>query len=81
VQFDLRFYIVALVYLIFDVEVALFYPGRWLRERSKTGPSAFGLRRSQFGPTMLFFSACCWLLCNTCAIWISRLVRSAAPQH
>jgi NADH-quinone oxidoreductase subunit A len=29
VQFDLRFYIVALVYLIFDVEVALFYPSRW----------------------------------------------------
>ena len=26
VQFDLRFYIVALIYLIFDVEVALFYP-------------------------------------------------------
>src|SRR5438067_9928933 len=26
VQFDLRFYIVALVYLIFDVEVTLFYP-------------------------------------------------------
>jgi NADH-quinone oxidoreductase subunit A len=26
VQFDLRFYIIALVYLIFDVEVALFYP-------------------------------------------------------
>ena len=26
VQVDLRFYIVALVYLIFDVEVALFYP-------------------------------------------------------
>ena len=26
VQFDLRFYIVALFYLIFDVEVALFYP-------------------------------------------------------
>ena len=26
VQFDLRFYIVALIYLVFDVEVALFYP-------------------------------------------------------
>ncbi len=26
VQFDLRFYIIALIYLIFDVEVALFYP-------------------------------------------------------
>ena len=26
VQFDLRFYIVALVFLIFDVEVVLFYP-------------------------------------------------------
>ena len=26
VQFDLRFYIIGLLYLIFDVEVALFYP-------------------------------------------------------
>ena len=26
VQFDLRFYIIALVYLVFDVEIALFYP-------------------------------------------------------
>jgi NADH-quinone oxidoreductase subunit A len=26
VQFDLRFYIVALVFLVFDVEVAMFYP-------------------------------------------------------
>lgn len=26
VQFDLRFYVVALIFLVFDVEVALFYP-------------------------------------------------------
>ncbi len=26
VQFDLRFYIIALIFLVFDVEIALFYP-------------------------------------------------------
>lgn len=26
IQFDLRFYIIALIFLVFDVEVALFYP-------------------------------------------------------
>ena len=38
VQFDLRFYIVALVYLIFDVEVAAVLPlGRRLRRRARAG--------------------------------------------
>ena len=27
VQFDLRFYVVALLFIIFDVEVAFFFPG------------------------------------------------------
>ncbi len=35
VQFDLRFYIVALVFLVFDVEVALFYPWSTIYQEHK----------------------------------------------
>ena len=35
VQFDLRFYIVALVFLVFDVEVALFYPWATVYQNNK----------------------------------------------
>src|SRR3954463_10762403 len=50
VQFDLRFYIVALVYLVFDVEVALFYPwavayGSAGRLGRAIGMSAFEIRQ------------------------------------
>src|SRR5690242_16476122 len=50
VQFDLRFYIVALVYLIFDVEVALFYPwavayGGASELGREIGMSAFQIRQ------------------------------------
>src|SRR3954449_10924947 len=50
VQFDLRFYIVALVYLVFDVEVALFYPwavayGSAGRVGEPLGMSAFDVRQ------------------------------------
>ncbi|MFM8726829.1 MAG: NADH-quinone oxidoreductase subunit A [Planctomycetaceae bacterium] len=29
IQFDLRFYVVALLFIIFDVEVAFFFPWAW----------------------------------------------------
>src|ERR1041384_6580962 len=50
VQFDLRFYIVALVYLVFDVEVALFYPwavayGRATALAVSQGMTAFEIRQ------------------------------------
>src|SRR5215831_11477529 len=49
VQFDLRFYIIALVYLLFDVEVALFYPwavayGSADQLGAANGMSAFAVR-------------------------------------
>src|SRR3954454_3711562 len=51
VQFDLRFYIIALVYLIFDVEVALFYPwavvwGNAASAAKELGMDPFQLRQT-----------------------------------
>ncbi|MCG3177811.1 MAG: NAD(P)H-quinone oxidoreductase subunit 3, chloroplastic [Phycisphaerae bacterium] len=39
IQFDLRFYVVALVFVIFDVEVALLYP--WARVYLQNARTAF----------------------------------------
>ena len=36
VQFDLRFYVVALLFIIFDVEVAFFFPGPRSLARRRT---------------------------------------------
>src|SRR6188768_1957014 len=46
VQFDLRFYIIALVYLVFDVEVALFYP--WAVAYGSAGAVGEALGMSAF---------------------------------
>jgi NADH-quinone oxidoreductase subunit A len=60
VQFDLRFYIVALVYLIFDVEVALFYPwavawGSAADLGASIGMSAFEIRQVALVDMLFFF--------------------------
>src|SRR3954463_9625457 len=48
VQFDLRFYIVALVYLVFDVEVALLYPWAVAWGSAHSGEVAQGLSVFEF---------------------------------
>lgn len=83
VQFDLRFYIVALVFLIFDVEIALFYPwavvwGGAPRLAEQLGMSIFEIRRAALVDMLFFFGV---LLVGFAYLW--RLgyldwVRSAA---
>ncbi len=59
VQFDLRFYIVALVYLVFDVEVALFYPWAVAYGQAQALGKAVAMTAFQFRSAalvdMLFF--------------------------
>jgi NADH-quinone oxidoreductase subunit A len=60
VQFDLRFYIVALVYLIFDVEVALFYPwavawGDAARLGQELGMTTYEIRQVALVDMLFFF--------------------------
>src|SRR5687768_13012196 len=60
VQFDLRFYIIALVYLIFDVEVALFYPwavayGKAAELGAATGLDPFYIRQVALVDMLFFF--------------------------
>jgi len=83
VQFDLRFYIVALVYLIFDVEVALFYPwavvyGAAADLGQDLGMSAFAIRQVALVDMLFFFGV---LLVGFAYLWrfgYLDWVRSAA---
>jgi NADH-quinone oxidoreductase subunit A len=58
VQFDLRFYVVALVFIVFEVEVALFFPPaatfgtatRWMK--SQTSPSPARSLAADLGATV-----------------------------
>jgi NADH-quinone oxidoreductase subunit A len=73
VQFDLRFYIVALVFLVFDVEVALFYP--WA---VAFGAGDFELRKVALVDMLFFFGV---LLVGFAYLWrfgYLDWVRSAA---
>jgi NADH-quinone oxidoreductase subunit A len=80
VQFDLRFYIVALVYLIFDVEVALFYPWAVAYGSAANGGAAeaFALRQTALVDMLFFFGV---LLVGFAYLWrfgYLDWVRSAA---
>ena len=60
VQFDLRFYIIALLFLVFDVEVALFYPwavvyGNAAGAAKRVGMTLFQYRGAVLVDMLLFF--------------------------
>src|SRR5207244_2131238 len=83
VQFDLRFYIVALVFLIFDVEVSLFYPwavafGRAAGLAKELGMDLFSIRLIALVDMLFFFGV---LLVGFAYLWrfgYLDWVRSAA---
>ena len=56
VQFDLRFYVVALVYLVFAVEVVLFYPWAVAYGSADQSADPFTLRAVALVDMLIFFA-------------------------
>lgn len=56
VQFDLRFYIVALIYLVFAVEIVLFYPWAVAYGSADQAADAFGTRTVALIDMLVFFA-------------------------
>ena len=86
VQFDLRFYIIALLYLVFDVEVALFYPwaviyGNAVNAVHQTGVSLFQYRQAALMDMLVFFSL---LLLGFAYLWrfgYLDWINTSKPNH
>ncbi|MCU0703691.1 MAG: NADH-quinone oxidoreductase subunit A [Fimbriiglobus sp.] len=83
VQFDLRFYVVALLFVIFDVEIAFFFPWAVVfgqLTRPEAGESAATFARFAFFELMVFFGI---LLVGFAYLWKRgdlEWVRSVAGQ-
>jgi NADH-quinone oxidoreductase subunit A len=86
VQFDLRFYVVALLFVIFDVEMAFFFPwavvfGRGIQEADAGNEAARTLTWIAFGDILFFFGV---LLVGFAYLWKRgdlNWVRSLAAQN
>jgi NADH-quinone oxidoreductase subunit A len=88
IQFDLRFYVVALLFVIFDVEIAFFFPwavvfGTAATEANAGGPNAAtasAFARFAFAELLVFFGV---LLVGFAYLWRRgdlEWVRSTAGQ-
>ena len=88
IQFDLRFYVVALLFVIFDVEIAFFFPwavvfGQAATEANAGGPhadTASAFARFAFAELLVFFGV---LLVGFAYLWRRgdlEWVRSTAGQ-
>jgi NADH-quinone oxidoreductase subunit A len=71
VQFDLRFYVVALLFVIFDVEMAFFFPwavvfGESIRQADAGSPGAAAVSWIAFADIMVFFGV---LLVGFAYLW------------